>query len=44
MNDLKLNEDRETLKRILERAIPKTYQDTVIVYVSVDGINSTLAI
>ncbi len=38
MNDLKLNEDRETLKRILERAIPKTYQDIVIVYVTVEGI------
>lgn len=38
MNDLKLNEDRETLKRILERAIPKTLQDMVIVYVAVEGI------
>ncbi|KTD64117.1 saccharopine dehydrogenase family protein [Legionella spiritensis] len=38
MNDLKLNEDRDTLKRILERAIPKTYQDIVIVYVTVEGI------
>lgn len=37
MNDLKLNEDRETLKRIFERAIPKTYQDVVLVYVSVTG-------
>ena len=37
MNDLKLNEDRETLKRILERAIPKTGQDVVLVYVSVTG-------
>lgn len=37
MNDLKLNEDRDTLKSILERAIPKTYQDIVIVYVSVTG-------
>ncbi len=35
MNDLKLNEDRETLKLIFERAIPKTYQDVVLVYVSV---------
>lgn len=39
MNDLKLNEDRVTLKRILERAIPKTYQDMVIIYVTVDGIH-----
>ncbi|WP_026069421.1 saccharopine dehydrogenase family protein [Legionella tunisiensis] len=38
MNDLKLNEDRDTLKRILERAIPKTYQDIVMVYVTVEGI------
>lgn len=37
MNDLKLNEDRETLKRILERAIPKTYQDLVLIYVAVTG-------
>lgn len=37
MNDLKLNEDRETLKRILENAVPKTYQDVVLVYVSVTG-------
>ncbi len=38
MNDLRLNEDRETLKRILEHVIPKTYQDVVLVYVSVTGI------
>lgn len=38
MNDLKLNEDRDTLKQILERAVPKTYQDIVIVYVTVEGI------
>lgn len=37
MNDLKLNDDRETLKRIFERAIPKTFQDVVLVYVSVTG-------
>lgn len=37
MTDLKLNEDRDTLKRILENAVPKTYQDMVIVYVSVTG-------
>lgn len=37
MNDLKLNNDRATLKRILETAIPKTYQDMVIVYVTVEG-------
>lgn len=37
MNDLRLNEDRETLKRIFEKAIPKTYQDVVLVFVSVTG-------
>ena len=38
MNDLKLNYDRETLKRILENVIPKTAQDVVLVYVSVTGL------
>lgn len=38
MNDLKLNQDRETLKRILENALPKTLKDVVIVYVAVSGI------
>jgi len=37
MNDLKLNDDRETLKRILENSLPKTGQDVVLVYVSVVG-------
>lgn len=37
MNDLNLNDDRETLKRILENALPKTKQDVVLVYVSVTG-------
>lgn len=37
MNDLKLNENRPMLKTILENAIPKTYQDVVLVYVSVSG-------
>lgn len=37
MVDLKLNEDRETMKRILENAIPKTLQDVVLIYVSVIG-------
>lgn len=40
MNDLKLNDDRDTLKRILENVIPKTAQDVVIVYVSVTGIRN----
>lgn len=38
MNELRLNDDRPTLKRILENAIPKTNQDIVIVYVTVEGI------
>jgi saccharopine dehydrogenase-like NADP-dependent oxidoreductase len=38
MNDLKLNDDRPTLKRILERAVPKTMQDVVLIYVSVSGL------
>jgi len=37
MNDLKLNQDRSTLKRILENAVPQTLQDVVIVYVAVSG-------
>jgi len=37
MQDLKLNQDRGTLKRILENAIPKTLQDVVLIYVSVTG-------
>jgi len=37
MKDLKLNEDRETLKRVLERAIPQTLQDVVLMYASVTG-------
>jgi saccharopine dehydrogenase-like NADP-dependent oxidoreductase len=37
MKDLKLNEDRETLKRLLERAIPQTLQDVVLIYASVTG-------
>jgi saccharopine dehydrogenase-like NADP-dependent oxidoreductase len=37
MRDLKLNEDRGTLKRILENAVPKTLQDVVLIYASVTG-------
>lgn len=43
MNDLKLNADRDTLKKILENALPQTTQDEVLVYVSVTGTqNNTL--
>jgi saccharopine dehydrogenase-like NADP-dependent oxidoreductase len=38
MNGLKLNEDRATLKRLLENAVPRTLQDVVIVYVAVSGL------
>ncbi len=37
MFDFKLNDDRDTLKRILERAIPHTHQDVVLVFVTVTG-------
>ena len=37
MNDLKLNDNREVLKAILENALPATNQDIVIVVVSVVG-------
>jgi saccharopine dehydrogenase-like NADP-dependent oxidoreductase len=37
MQDLKLNQDRATLKRILENAVPKTLQDVVLIYASVTG-------
>jgi saccharopine dehydrogenase-like NADP-dependent oxidoreductase len=38
MNDLKLNQDRGTLKRVLENAVPQTLQDVVIVYAAVTGL------
>ena len=37
MNGLKLNHDRETLKRILENSVPQTLQDVVIIYAAVNG-------
>jgi len=37
LNDLKLNHDRSTLKRILENAVPQRLQDVVIVYAAVTG-------
>ena len=40
MNDLKLNQDRATLKRILENAVPQTLQDVVIVYAAVTGMQN----
>ena len=41
MKDLKLNEDRETLKRVLEHAIPQTLQDVALVYASVSDVGRT---
>ena len=38
MNGLKLNHDRDTLKRILENSVPQTLQDVVIIYAAVTGI------
>lgn len=38
MKDLRLNEDRETLKRILENVLPRTAQDVALIYVAVTGI------
>ena len=38
MNGLKLNHDRDTLKRILENAVPQTLQDVVIIYAAVNGL------
>lgn len=38
LTGLKLNGDRQTLKKILEHAIPTTHEDVVIVYVSITGI------
>lgn len=37
MNGLKLNHDRDTLKRILENSVPETLQDVVIIYAAVTG-------
>jgi saccharopine dehydrogenase-like NADP-dependent oxidoreductase len=40
MNELRLNNDRDTLKRIFENALPRTMQDVVIVFVSVCGMKN----
>jgi saccharopine dehydrogenase-like NADP-dependent oxidoreductase len=37
MNDLRLADDRATLKRILERALPQTEQDVIVIFVSAAG-------
>lgn len=38
LQGLKLRDDRDTLRRILENAVPQTLQDVVIVYASVEGL------
>jgi saccharopine dehydrogenase-like NADP-dependent oxidoreductase len=38
LNDLRLRDRREVLKDILERAVPATLQDVVIVFVTVSGL------
>lgn len=40
MNDLKLNDDRETLKRVFEHALPTTQQDVVLIMVTVQGMRN----
>jgi saccharopine dehydrogenase-like NADP-dependent oxidoreductase len=37
MNDLRFNEDRETLKNVFERSIPTTHQDKCLIFVEVVG-------
>lgn len=37
MKDLHLNEDRRTLKKILEHTLPKTAQDVALIYVAITG-------
>ena len=37
LNDLKLSGHRDELIRILQRAIPHTHKDVVVIYVSVNG-------
>jgi saccharopine dehydrogenase-like NADP-dependent oxidoreductase len=38
LNDLRLRDNRELLKQILENAVPATLQDVVIVFVTVSGL------
>src|SRR5262249_50665215 len=37
LNDLRLRDDTETLKKIFERALPQTEQDVVVIFVTVSG-------
>lgn len=38
MKEMNFSQNREGLKKLLEQLLPKTYQDLVIIYVSVEGI------
>ena len=38
MNGVRLREDQATLKKILEKVIPRTLQDVIVIYVSVTGL------
>lgn len=40
LHGLKLGEDRATLKRILENALPRTLQDVVVIFASVEGLQA----
>lgn len=44
MNDLNFNKHRDTLKSIFEESIPTTFQDIVIVHISVTGIKNNRTI
>ena len=37
LNDLRFKDDRETLKKVLERSIPTTHQDKCIIFVEATG-------
>jgi saccharopine dehydrogenase-like NADP-dependent oxidoreductase len=37
LKTLRFHEDRETLKTVLERSLPHTYQDVVLIFVTVTG-------
>ena len=37
LNDLRLRDDTDLLKKIFERALPQTEQDVVVIFVTVSG-------
>lgn len=40
MKELRLNDDRQTLKKIIESVLPKTAQDVALIYVAITGIKN----